>query len=68
MHSAGYDLAGLFPKYVNYQRGTLICGLLCMAICPWRLLKSAGVFVAFLENFPLVAHILDVEKKYGCTD
>ncbi|KAF6809651.1 permease C29B12.14c [Colletotrichum plurivorum] len=50
---AGYDLAGLFPKYVNYQRGTLICGLLCMAICPWRLLKSAGVFVSFLENFPI---------------
>ncbi|KAL3965559.1 hypothetical protein ACCO45_002563 [Purpureocillium lilacinum] len=62
---AGNDLAGLFPKYINYRRGTILAGCLCIVICPWRLIATATAFLAFLSNYgfflssfigPMLAH------------
>lgn len=53
--SPAYDIANLFPKYINFRRGGLITSILAAMILPWHLFNSpviinyvVGAFGAFL--------------------
>lgn len=49
--SAGMDLAGLFPNFLNIRRGAYVGLVLSIALCPWQLLSSAGVFISVLSAY-----------------
>lgn len=49
--SAGMDLAGLFPKYINIRRGAYIAFVISIAMCPWELLASAGTFISVMSAY-----------------
>ncbi|KAI0631663.1 NCS1 nucleoside transporter family [Trametes polyzona] len=49
--SGGIDLSGLLPKYINIRRGAFITAALGIAICPWKLLTGASVFLTVLSSF-----------------
>ncbi|TVY25592.1 putative permease [Lachnellula hyalina] len=46
----GSDLTGLFPRYFNIVRGQVLCAVLGLAICPWKLVNSAAAFITFLGS------------------
>ena len=49
--SAGMDIAGLFPSYINIRRGAYIGLILSIALCPWQLLSSAATFISVLSAY-----------------
>lgn len=49
--SAGMDIAGLFPNYINIRRGAYIGLILSIALCPWQLLSSASTFISVLSAY-----------------
>ncbi|KAM5433313.1 hypothetical protein McanMca71_004132 [Microsporum canis] len=49
--SAGMDLAGLQPKYINIRRGSYIMVIVGLASQPWQLLASADKFLSVLSGF-----------------
>ncbi|TVY92104.1 Uracil permease [Lachnellula willkommii] len=46
----GSDLTGLFPRYFNIVRGQVLCAVLGLVICPWKLVNSAAAFITFLGS------------------
>lgn len=49
--SAGMDLAGLVPKYLNIRRGAYAALIVTIAMCPWELLASAGTFISVMGAY-----------------
>ncbi|OKL60007.1 hypothetical protein UA08_04892 [Talaromyces atroroseus] len=49
--SAGMDLSGLFPRFINIRRGSYIGLIISIAICPWDLLASAGTFLSVMSAY-----------------
>ncbi|GAB7355110.1 hypothetical protein MBLNU459_g5687t3 [Dothideomycetes sp. NU459] len=49
--SAGMDLSGLVPSYINIRRGGYIALILSIAMCPWQLLSSAATFISVLSAY-----------------
>jgi NCS1 family nucleobase:cation symporter-1 len=49
--SAGMDMAGLFPSYIDIRRGAYIGLVLSIAMCPWELLSSASTFISVLGAY-----------------
>ncbi|OIW34157.1 NCS1 nucleoside transporter [Coniochaeta ligniaria NRRL 30616] len=49
--SAGMDMAALCSSYINIRRGAYIGLILSIALCPWELLSSAGVFISVLSAY-----------------
>ncbi|KAF4554503.1 Permease-like protein 1 [Elsinoe fawcettii] len=49
--SAGMDLAGILPQYINIRRGAYIGLVLSIALCPWELLSSAATFINVLSAY-----------------
>jgi len=49
--SAGMDIAGLFPSYINIRRGAYIGLLLSIALCPLQLLSSASTYISVLSAY-----------------
>ncbi|KAI5194688.1 NCS1 nucleoside transporter family protein-like protein [Aureobasidium subglaciale] len=49
--SAGMDIAGLFPSYINIRRGAYIGLVISIALCPWQLLSSASTFISVLSAY-----------------
>ncbi|KAK8112061.1 NCS1 nucleoside transporter [Apiospora kogelbergensis] len=45
------DLAGLVPTYIDIRRGAYVVLVLSIAMCPWELLASAGVFINILSAY-----------------
>lgn len=45
------DLSGLIPLYIDIRRGAYIGLVLSIAMCPWELLSSAGVFISVLSAY-----------------
>jgi NCS1 family nucleobase:cation symporter-1 len=45
------DLAGLFPKYINIRRGAYIGPVISIAMCPWKLLSTAGSFINVMSAY-----------------
>jgi len=50
--SASNDWVVLFPKYMNIRRGGFVTSFLgCWAMCPWKVLASAGSFLSFMGGY-----------------
>lgn len=49
--SAGMDMAGLFPSYINIRRGAYVGLVLSIAMCPWKLLSAASTFISVLSAY-----------------
>jgi NCS1 family nucleobase:cation symporter-1 len=49
--SAGMDLSGLFPRFINIRRGAYIALVMSIALCPWDLLASAGTFLSVMSAY-----------------
>ncbi|KAK4628683.1 Transporter aclS [Fulvia fulva] len=49
--SAGMDMAGLAPSFINIRRGAYIGLVLSIAMCPWQLLSAASTFVSVLSAY-----------------
>lgn len=47
----GADITGLLPKVFTIVRGQLFCGLLSLAIVPWKLTTSGSAFLTFLGSY-----------------
>lgn len=50
---AGNDISAILPKYISMKRAFAICQILTIAINPWYLLGSAGVFISFLASYQI---------------
>lgn len=51
--SAANDLMALAPRFINIRRGQLICAVVCWALVPWKILKSAGSFLNFMAAYAI---------------
>lgn len=51
--SAGMDMAGLFPAFINIRRGADNALILSIAMCPWQLLSAASTFISVLSAYVL---------------
>ncbi|KII93910.1 hypothetical protein PLICRDRAFT_694993 [Plicaturopsis crispa FD-325 SS-3] len=49
--SAGMDMAGLSPRYMNIRRGAYILAFLGLASNPWQYLSNASTFLTVLSGF-----------------
>ena len=49
----GSDSTLLFPRYLTIPRGQFVVECLGFAICPWKILASAGTFTTFLAGYGL---------------
>lgn len=49
--SAGTDMAALLPKYISIRRGSYICAVVGLAICPYNFLTSASTFTTYLSAY-----------------
>ncbi|KAF2721950.1 hypothetical protein K431DRAFT_223216 [Polychaeton citri CBS 116435] len=49
--SAGTDLTALLPKFLNIRRGSYICAMVGIVMCPWHLLSSSNNFTTYLSAY-----------------
>ncbi|OCT44482.1 Thiamine transporter THI72 [Cladophialophora carrionii] len=47
----GFDLAALFPRWINIRRGAIITFVLGIAINPWQLADTANTFINVLDGY-----------------
>lgn len=47
---AGYQLAALFPKKLNFRKGALIAGIIAVLIMPWKLAENSTSIFVFLNT------------------
>ncbi|RFU31399.1 hypothetical protein B7463_g4910, partial [Scytalidium lignicola] len=47
----GFDLAALFPKWVNIRRGAYITAVLGIVINPWQLADAPNTFINVLDGY-----------------
>ncbi|KAK4946936.1 hypothetical protein LTR10_014078 [Elasticomyces elasticus] len=47
----GFDLAALFPKWINIRRGAVITFILGIVINPWQLADTANTFINVLDGY-----------------
>lgn len=71
--SAGTDLTALLPRYINIRRGSYVCAVIGLAICPWQFLTSASNFTTYLSAYsvflasiagPMIVDYYIVRKGY----
>lgn len=51
---AGYQLAALFPKRIDYRMGVMIASIISFAIMPWKLMENSASIYAFLNTIGAV--------------
>lgn len=49
--SAGTDLTALAPRWINIRRGSYICAVVGLVMCPWNLLSSSNKFTLYLSSY-----------------
>jgi NCS1 family nucleobase:cation symporter-1 len=49
--SAGTDLTALAPRWISIRRGSYICALVGLVMCPWHLLSSSNSFTTYLSAY-----------------
>ncbi|KAK5170233.1 uracil permease [Saxophila tyrrhenica] len=49
--SAGTDMTALLPRYLNIRRGSYICAIVGIVMCPWHLLESSNDFTTYLSAY-----------------
>ncbi|EPS93628.1 hypothetical protein FOMPIDRAFT_1170330 [Fomitopsis schrenkii] len=47
----GSDITALFPTVFNISRGMWFCGIIALALQPWKILASSNGFLAFLGGY-----------------
>ena len=52
--ASGMDLSGVFPKYINVNRGALLTGALSFACLPWNFYNSSSIFLTVMSSFGVV--------------
>jgi nucleobase:cation symporter-1, NCS1 family len=52
--SPAYDIANLFPKYVDFKKGGLIASILAVLVCPWMFVDSPKAITIFVSVFGAV--------------
>ncbi|RMZ75321.1 hypothetical protein DV737_g5360, partial [Chaetothyriales sp. CBS 132003] len=71
--SAGTDLTALLPRFINIRRGSYICAIVGICICPWQFLTSASNFTTYLSAYsvflssiagPMITDYYFVRKGY----
>src|SRR5699024_6931238 len=69
---AGYQLATLFPKKIDYKKGVVIASIISFLICPWYLMKNETSIYLFLDIIgslmgpiagTMIAHYFFVVKR-----
>ncbi|KAH6668151.1 thiamine transporter [Plectosphaerella plurivora] len=75
--AGGFDLAAVFPRYINIRRGAYITAVVSVAVNPWRLVNTATTFLLVLSSYSvflapmtglMVASYLIVNKRRLSTD
>ncbi|KAF2793927.1 NCS1 nucleoside transporter family [Melanomma pulvis-pyrius CBS 109.77] len=51
--AAGNDTSAMWPKYINYRRGAIICMIIAFAINPWNLTKTSFAFTSYLGAYQI---------------
>ncbi|TWU78626.1 hypothetical protein ED733_005141 [Metarhizium rileyi] len=49
--AAGTDMTALFPKFINIRRGSYICAVVALVMCPYNLLSSSNTFTTYLSAY-----------------
>ncbi len=49
--SPAYDIANLFPKYIDFKKGGLITSILAVLVCPWIFVDSPQAITVFVSVF-----------------
>lgn len=49
--SAGTDMTALAPRWLTIRRGSYICALVGLVMCPWHLLSSSNNFTTYLSAY-----------------
>lgn len=49
--SGGFDLAAVFPEYLNIRRGAYVTAVLSVVVNPWRLVNTATTFLTVLSSY-----------------
>lgn len=71
--SAGTDLTALLPRFFNIRRGSYICAVIGIVICPWQFLSSSSNFTTYLSAYsvflssiagPMIADYYFVRRGY----
>lgn len=69
---AGYQLAALFPKSIDYRKGVIIAGVISFLIMPWNFMGEGGAILTFLNAIGallgpvagvMIAHYFFVTKQ-----
>lgn len=59
--AAGNDTAAMWPRFINYRRGALVCMVIAFAINPWNLTKTSFAFTSYLGAYQIfLANIIGV--------
>jgi len=45
------DISGIYPKYINIYRATLLISVFCVVSTPWNIIKNAGGLLSFLSGY-----------------
>ncbi|KAH0558403.1 hypothetical protein GP486_004938 [Trichoglossum hirsutum] len=45
------DVSGMYPKYINIFRATLIISIFCVVSTPWNIIKNAAGLLSFLSGY-----------------
>lgn len=45
------DISGLYPKYINIFRATLLISIFCVVSTPWNIIRNASGLLAFLSGY-----------------
>jgi NCS1 nucleoside transporter family len=45
------DISGIYPKYINIFRATLIISVFCVISTPWNIIKNAAGLLSFLSGY-----------------
>jgi len=45
------DISGLYPKYINIYRATLVISVFCVISTPWNIIKNAAGLLSFLSGY-----------------
>lgn len=46
---AGYQLAALFPKKLNFKKGAMVAGIIAILMMPWKLAEDSTSIFTFLN-------------------
>nr|POF18698.1 uracil permease [Quercus suber] len=44
-------MTALLPRYLNIRRGSYICAIVGLVMCPWNLLKTSNSFTTYLSAY-----------------